>query len=125
MAEYDSVLFSPPAPVAFVTIVNPQNGRRTSDILMLVDSGADVTVIPNHLVDELDIDFSQAGKVELAGFDDNKSSVPSIYLNLIIDGRTFRGQFPVVDQPYGIIGRNILNYLRVELNGLDFQWQIL
>jgi hypothetical protein len=39
MAAYVADLFSPPAPVARVTLRNQQTGQIISDALLLIDSG--------------------------------------------------------------------------------------
>ena len=41
---------------------------------------------------------------------------------LLMLGRTFRGQFLVVDQQVGILGRNILNALALLLDGPQQTW---
>jgi len=42
MGAYDASRFSPPAPVAHVEIRDPKSGNSVSNVLMLVDSGADI-----------------------------------------------------------------------------------
>jgi hypothetical protein len=44
MPAYDATRFTPPAPLAKVTLRNPANGAALPDVPMLLDSGADVTV---------------------------------------------------------------------------------
>jgi hypothetical protein len=46
MPAYDSQKFDPPAPVAHITLRNSETGATWSDVLMLLDFGADVTMIP-------------------------------------------------------------------------------
>ncbi len=46
MPAYDSTLFNPPAPLARVTLRNPETGAVWSDVPMLLDLGADATLIP-------------------------------------------------------------------------------
>jgi hypothetical protein len=53
MPAYDASLFMPPAPVARVTLRHPETGARLPDVLMLMDSGADVTLIPRDAVSRL------------------------------------------------------------------------
>ena len=48
MPAYDTRLFHPPAPLARVTLRNPETGKTVSDVPMLVDSGADVTLLPQQ-----------------------------------------------------------------------------
>ena len=51
MPAYDAQLFNPPAPLARVTLRNSAGGNAVTDVPMLVDSGADVTLVPQHSVD--------------------------------------------------------------------------
>jgi len=55
MPPYDATQFEPPAPVARVTLRNPDTGMSISDVPMLLDSGADVTLIPRMTLNQLDI----------------------------------------------------------------------
>lgn len=50
MPNYDDLLFSPPAPVANVTVRDPASSALLNEIPMLLDYGADVTVIPQSVL---------------------------------------------------------------------------
>ena len=50
MPAYDDSL-SPPAPVARVSLRHPGSSLTVTDVLMLIDSGADVTLIPKSSFD--------------------------------------------------------------------------
>jgi len=41
MPAYDEHFFTPPAPLAQVTLRHPENGTTVSDVPMLLDSGAE------------------------------------------------------------------------------------
>jgi hypothetical protein len=58
MPAYDSTAFRPPAPVASVTVRSPVSGRTASNVLLLIDSGADVSFLPRQPIAGL-IDKSQ------------------------------------------------------------------
>jgi hypothetical protein len=60
---------------------------------------------------------------ELAAFDGSKSLAPVIRLELLFAQRTFRGQFLIIEQEIGVLGRNILNALTLILDGPQLQWQ--
>jgi len=60
MPTYDASAFDPPAPVAHVTLRNPAGGTLASDVVLLVDTGADVTLLPRAEVERLGIPM-QAG----------------------------------------------------------------
>jgi predicted aspartyl protease len=46
MPPYDDRLFVPPAPVLTARLRNPQQGTIIPDVLFLLDTGADVTLLP-------------------------------------------------------------------------------
>jgi hypothetical protein len=76
MPRYESGAFDPPAPVARVTLRAPGSGREAIDVAMLIDSGADVTLIPSRLVATPGLETEQAYQV--AGFDGNTTFVASV-----------------------------------------------
>ncbi len=53
MPDYDSENFDPPAPVAYVTLRNPATGVSLSDVPMLIDTGADATLLPQKYIEQL------------------------------------------------------------------------
>jgi len=119
---YDAIQFEPPAPLARVTLRNPDTGALSLDVLMLLDSGADVTLIPRVTLDQLEIISVQDRQYELIGFDGSRSFAPVVQLELIFCHRTFRGQFLLIDQAWGIIGRNVLNSVPLVLDGPNLTW---
>jgi hypothetical protein len=50
MPAYDEHFFTPSAPLARVTLRHPENDTIVSDVPTLLDSGADVTLIPQTSV---------------------------------------------------------------------------
>lgn len=72
MPTYDSNLFDPPAPVANVTLRDKANGNTASDVLMLIDTGANITLVPKRSIDELKSAFVGHEDYELEGFDGQK-----------------------------------------------------
>jgi hypothetical protein len=46
MPNYDSKSFSPPAPLALVVLRDPESRAVQRDVPMLLDTGADVTLLP-------------------------------------------------------------------------------
>jgi hypothetical protein len=55
MPAYDTIEFDPPAPLAQVTLPNPETGAVLRDVSMLLDSGADVTLIPQATANVLGV----------------------------------------------------------------------
>ena len=123
MPAYDSSLFDPPAPLARVTLRALNNGNAVTDVPMLIDSGADVTLIPESFVDDLRLHLDPNVNHELEGFDGHMSMAKSVQLDLVFLGRTFRGRFLVVNSQSGILGRNVLNRFALLHDGPRLTWQ--
>lgn len=69
MPAYDSSLFTPPAPLARVTLRNPETGDIVADVPMLLDTGADVALLPREAVDRLGVEVDPDEGYELMGFE--------------------------------------------------------
>lgn len=122
MPAYDDVSFDPPAPLARVTLRNPDSRDALSDVPMLLDSGADVTLIPQTSVGALGLTAEGDEAYELVGFDGSTSLAVSVWLEMIFLNRTFRGRFLLIDQEWGVMGRDILNHVSLLLDGPTLSW---
>ena len=122
MPAYDASLFHPPAPLAKVTLRNQENGNTTSDVPMLLDTGADVTLIPQSSVSQLGLAIDLSEGNELMGFDGRLSVAPAVQLDLILLGRVFRGRFLIINQEWGVIGRDIINHVSLLFDGPGLNW---
>jgi hypothetical protein len=122
MPAYEGELFSPPAPVARISLRNPKSGKVVQGVPMLIDSGADVTLVPGSVLAELDIEQVSGKQYELLGFDGRPAMVPVANLELLFCRRTFRGQFLIATQPWGVLGRNVLNAVPLLLDGPRLVW---
>ncbi len=92
---------------------------------MLLDTGADITIIPKFAVENLDLDYTQSPEIRLEDFEGKKSIAQSADLFLFFEEQKFRARFPLIEQSYGIIGRNILNRFKIEFDGQNLLWKIL
>ena len=122
MIPYDSDQFEPPAPVTRVTLRNPDTDSTISDVPMLLDTGADVSLIPRESVNGLNLSASEEKLYELVSFDGTTSLAPVVKIELVFCNRTFKGQFLVIDQELGILGRNVLNSVSLVFDGPNFKW---
>jgi hypothetical protein len=123
MPAYDSEVFDPPAPLARVSLRALHNGATVTDVPMLIDSGADVTLIPRAFINELRLELDQDESYELASFDGQKSTAKSVQLELVFQTRTFRGRFLLINSESGILGRNVLNHFALVLDGPGLSWE--
>jgi hypothetical protein len=123
MPTYSSEDFDPPAPVALVEIRNPTTGQTIANVLMLMDTGADVTLVPQAVLDDLQLIPMSETAYELAGFGGEKRALSAVHLDLIFCHKTFRGQFLPMDEAWGILGRNVLNSVALRLNGPKLLWE--
>ncbi len=56
------------------------------------------------------------------GFDGNKSFATAVRLEMLFLNKTFRGRFLLIDQEWGVIGRDILNYIFLSMDGPNLSW---
>jgi len=121
MPAYDGARFNPPAALALVTVKSEQLGIIVRDVPMLLDTGADVSLLPRSQVAALA--SPDARQYEVEAFDGTRSTAPVITGELQFLGKSFRGQFLVIDGWHGILGRNILNNLSLLFHGPTREWR--
>ena len=122
MTAYNATEFDPPAPFAYITLRNEETNAEWSDVPMQLDSGADITLVPQMAVKRLNLIITPNISYELAGFDNHTTIASMVRLELIFCRRTFRGQFLLIDQAWGILGRNVLNNVPLLLDGPNLVW---
>jgi len=89
---------------------------------MQIDSGADATSLPRVVVESLGL--TGTGKTfEVAAYDGTTSVSEAVRADLSFLGRRFTGQYLVIDSEMGVLGRDILNHLRLLLDGPALTWE--
>lgn len=73
---------------------------------------------------QLGVDIQLAQRYELAGFNGQVTEAVAALLTLKLDKYTFKGRYLLINQEWGIIGRNILNRLPLFLDGPHQKWSI-
>lgn len=124
MPRYDATRFDPPAPLAWVTLRSLEGQEEITQIPMLLDTGADISLVPTQAAHRLNLLETQDEAFKLQGFDGSESIASPVRLELLFSDRSFRGRFLLIDQECGILGRNILNVLRILYDGPRQTWQI-
>lgn len=122
MPSYEASDFDPPAPVARVVLRHPQSGATVSGVSLLLDTGADVTLLPRPAVEQLGVPLLPDQRYELMSFDGSKSFAPVVMLDLLFLRRAFRGRYLLIEAERGILGRDILNHVTLLLDGPQQQW---
>ena len=122
MPAYDANLFDPPAPLAQIILRNPQNAEQLAAAPMLLDSGADVTLIPTETAHQLNLMAEANSQYELIGFDGSRTMATAVQLEMIFLNKIFRGRFLLIDQAWGILGRDVLNLASLSLDGPKQFW---
>lgn len=124
MIPYDDRHYQPPAPVATLTLRTIDGTNITvANVVALVDTGADVTLLPRWAIEQLGLQPKVDDSVQLAWFDGSTHSAESVELEVSFQGGRFQGRYALVDQPHGILGRNLLNYFRIQFDGPNKSWQ--
>jgi hypothetical protein len=82
MPTYDAVWFAPPAPLARVRLRNPDTGTEVIEVPMLLDTGADVSLVPSAQATQLGLQSDPTQRYELVGFDDTVRTAPAVRLEL-------------------------------------------
>ncbi|WP_456331670.1 hypothetical protein [Fervidibacter sacchari] len=120
---YD-VGYSPPAPVVTVTFLSPRDPSLSIVANTLLDTGADVSVVPDWL--PLRLGLIPLGDTFVAGFDGTSRRLILYDLHLVI-GRLTIHYAQVIAAPIAefILGRNVLNQLDFRLNGPQLVLEIL
>ena len=122
MPEYDAENYNPPAPVAYVTLRNPATGDILSNVPMLIDTGADTTLLPSDAVEKLGVAAEEDTSFEVQVFDGDTKYLRIVKLDLLVLDKTFKGEYLLIDRSIGILGRNILNKLRILFDGPREEW---
>jgi hypothetical protein len=121
MPSYDALHYDPPAPIALVMLC-AASGATVVDGLMLLDTGADTTLLPRSAIARLGINPDPALQYDLVGFDGTRSTTGAVDLDMLFLQKAFRGRYLLIDGERGIIGRDVLANLILQFNGPAREW---
>jgi len=108
--------FDPPAPVVEVSISAPLSKVSTSSTA-LVDSGTDITVIPERIITQLKL--RRVDSMPVSGFGERVIQATVYSATLEIEGISESKIYRILgwSKDYALIGRDLLNQLIAVLNG--------
>ncbi len=125
MPTFDASHYDPPAPIAVVQLRDAATGGNVNDVVLLIDTGADVTLLPRAAIERLGIAIDSSQQMELMGFDGNRSFAPMITLDVLFAGKLFRGNYLITATERGILGRDVLNHVALVIDGPQLQWSLV
>ncbi len=108
---------SPPAPFVHVSVRAAVDGTTAAESAAQVDTAADLTVIPSRLVDELGL--LQVNEVPILGVGGHLEILRA-FLVFIQIRETSPRLVKVLshpEEPYVLLGRDVLNHFRITLDG--------
>lgn len=91
------------------------------DVALLIDTGADVTLLPRLAVDRLGVSLGTE-RYELVAFDGTRSSTEAVDLDMLFLGKAFRGRYLLTDEQQGVLGRDVLASLKLTFDGPGQEW---
>src|SRR5215204_3744953 len=103
--KYDET-FDPPAPIAEIVLRNVRTGERSDKIKMLLDTGADISLLPLKTIEQMKIEATTE-TVNLLGFDESQSVAKIYNLQIIFLGKRVSGNFCAISDGNGILGRDV------------------
>ena len=122
MPVYDHA-FNPPAPVADVTIANPVARTKRCMLRGKMDTGADITVIPDKLV--LPLGISPKSRVWTRGYDGTFTRRPVYYVRLSLEGFIIASvRCIATNRSDVLLGRNVLNRFLIILDGKNLKFEL-
>ncbi len=115
--------YSPPAPALKVKLSKPFSDL-SMELQAKVDSGADMTVVPQHAISELRL--IPASRISVTSFDGRAVWRYTYYVNLSFQDFEFRMVEVIPSKREDmLLGRDILNRLKAILDGKRLSFSLL
>jgi predicted aspartyl protease len=116
--------FSPPAPLVNVTLRNPETGKERADFPAQLDTAADRTVVPRRIVDDLGL--VQMDELAISGVGGHISLMPTFGVLFRVHQFSF-ARLEILahqEEPFVLLGRDVLNQFRILLDGPNQAFEI-
>ena len=117
MAFPYSARYQPPMPAVEIALGAPEADYSLGPLPAILDTGADITVVPQEYLIQLDAPIVAGGYLRSPWGE--RQSVKIYEINLRIQGHALK-HVEVASEPGGrevLLGRNVLNSLNLQLDG--------
>ncbi|MGE5601823.1 MAG: retroviral-like aspartic protease family protein [Nitrososphaerales archaeon] len=116
--------YDPPAPVIPVVIQSPFTRRKRRMAPALIDTGADVTAVPEAFVTSLELPTLR--RLRVAGLENEWETVETYSARVRLEPRVeVRVEVIASTHDFVILGRDVLNQLKIQLDGPGLTTEIL
>jgi predicted aspartyl protease len=113
----------PPAPFIEFEVVSPQDSTQRRPAQGLLDTGAEVSVLPTEILVTLQI--PKASNMSVESWDGSPTLVTTYIVTLgIADARLDSIEVVAAPMPYAILGRDVLNHFILTLNGKELSFEL-
>ena len=122
MPAYDRS-YSPPAPVAAVTVIHPVTGLTSGALPGKLDTGAAMTVMPQQTAAQLTL--SPHREVWARGYDGNYARRAVYFVRLVMEGHELGiVQCLAAHRSTVLVGRDVLNQFLLTLDGKNLRFEM-
>ena len=92
---------------------------------MLIDTGADITLIPRILLPTLGVTDASLKTADyvLVGFDGTRTPAYLVSLEIEFLDQKMPGDYSLTDDTVGVLGRDVLNRFRLVFDGPRLTWE--
>jgi hypothetical protein len=112
----------PPAPFVTITVTNPRR-LATGRFPAKLDTAADITALPRVQVQALSL--PQQRLLEVSGYDNRLAIIPTYEASLEVAHIRTRLEVVAIEEDYALLGRDVLNLLRLLLDGPALTLEVL
>jgi clan AA aspartic protease len=115
--------YSPPAPSLTVKLTRPLSDRSL-EIQAKLDTGADITILPQYAIDELGL--IPSSYVYVQSFDGRRVLRYTYLVNISFQNFEYKMVEVIgIKRRDALLGRDILNRLKIILNGKNLEFTML